>query len=172
MAVTLKRIGIESAEILLKLRHKTFFDAFAAQNDPAHMEAFAKKNFTIENTIKELDNPDSEIYFALVDNEVAGYLKLNFNTAQTEPEGSDALELERIYVLEPFQGQKVGKYLMEYAIDKAMETNKTHIWLGVWEHNVKALAFYRSKGFEVFGSHPFKLGAENQVDLLMKKKLL
>lgn len=171
MAVTLKWVALTEAEQLLALRQQTFFDAFAAQNDPAHMQAYAEKAFTIENTIAELSNPESEIYFALVDNEVAGHIKLNFNDAQTEPQGSEALELERIYVLEKFQGQKIGKYLMDYAINKAIETNKKYIWLGVWEHNQKALAFYHSKGFVVFGSHPFKLGTDNQNDLLMKKLL-
>ncbi|TWR26583.1 GNAT family N-acetyltransferase [Mucilaginibacter achroorhodeus] len=172
MKITLRRVDLNEADLLLNIRQQTFFDAFASKNDPAHMQAYAKEAFTIANTIAELSNPESEIYFALADNEVAGYLKLNFNNAQTEQQGNDALELERIYVLEKFQGQKVGKYLMDYAINKAMETGKKFIWLGVWEHNEKALAFYQSKGFVVFGSHPFKLGADNQLDLLMKKDLI
>lgn len=169
MTVSIIPVGKDDALTLLELSRKTFFDAFAAQNDPADMDLYASKAFTIDKINFELETADSYFYYALIDNDIAGYLKLNFNSAQTDINDPEALEIERIYVLERYQGLKIGRQLMDFAINKAISTGKAYVWLGVWEHNQKAIAFYRSKGFEVFGSHPFKLGGDNQLDLLMKK---
>ncbi|WP_454802652.1 GNAT family N-acetyltransferase [Mucilaginibacter phyllosphaerae] len=170
-AVTIVRVSLNDANTLLELSRKTFFDAFLSTNNPADMEAYASTAFTLPKFQFELINPNSAFYFALVDNEIAGYIKLNYVDAQTELQDPDALEIERIYVLNDFQGQQIGKQLINLAIQTAVDKNLKYIWLGVWEHNTKAIKFYRSKGFEQFGSHPFMLGSDKQTDILMKKEL-
>ncbi|MFD0793827.1 GNAT family N-acetyltransferase [Mucilaginibacter litoreus] len=119
----------------------------------------------------ELSNPNSEFHFAIIDNQPVAYLKLNFGDAQTELQDTNALEIERIYVLQQHQGLKIGKQLLEFAIQKAADNGLLYLWLGVWEHNLKAQKFYKYHGFEVFDSHQFVLGKDEQTDLLMKKLL-
>lgn len=149
-----------------------FFTAFAYLNTPDDMAIYAAKSFTVEKLTEELSNPDSHFYFALLNNQIAGYIKLNTNTAQTEFQDPKALEIERIYVDAKFQNQQIGKQLLQFAIDKAIENNCQHIWLGVWDANDKAIRFYERHGFHVFSSHEFMLGNDKQTDLLMKKSLL
>ncbi|NCD71805.1 GNAT family N-acetyltransferase [Mucilaginibacter agri] len=172
MSINIKQIGLSDVQILLNVSRDMFFTAFAHLNTPDDMAAYASKSFTIETLSEELANPDSYFYFAYLNDEIAGYLKLNYNKAQTEFQDPEALEIERIYVDSRFQNQQIGKQLVQFAIDKAATENLTYIWLGVWDANDKAIRFYERHGFEIFGSHDFMLGSDKQTDLLMKKPLL
>ncbi|MET3979930.1 ribosomal protein S18 acetylase RimI-like enzyme [Mucilaginibacter sp. UYP25] len=167
----IKAVGLADAATLLALSRKTFFDAFLPTNSPAAMEAYASKAFTLPQFEKELSTPDSQFYFALVNGAPGGYIKLNYNSAQTELQDAKAVEVERIYVLDEFQGKQIGQQLIAFAMETAVEKNLKYVWLGVWEHNTRAIKFYKSKGFEQFGSHQFMLGDDEQTDILMKKVL-
>jgi ribosomal protein S18 acetylase RimI-like enzyme len=136
------------------------------------MEAYLEKAFNLEQVEKELSNTSSHFFFVYVDNEIAGYLKVNTNDAQSEEMGDESLEIERIYIKNNFQKHGIGKYLFNKAIDTAMEHNKKKIWLGVWEKNENALAFYKKMGFVQTGVHSFYMGDEEQVDFIMVKTLV
>jgi ribosomal protein S18 acetylase RimI-like enzyme len=92
-------------------------------------------------------------------------------TAQTDVHDPDALEIERLYMHRDFQGLGLGSALMQKALDVARARGKKYVWLGVWEGNNKARAFYHKHGFYPFGSHPFVMGDDRQTDLLMRKDL-
>ncbi|WPU90992.1 GNAT family N-acetyltransferase [Mucilaginibacter sabulilitoris] len=169
--IVLQRATLAYADTLLTFSRKTFFDFFAHLNDPANMEAYASTAFTTQKVKDELSNPDSHFYFAVLDGEITGYIKINFNAAQTELQDSQSLEVERIYVLAEHHGKKIGHQLLNFALQTARDMGLQYVWLGVWEHNQKAIDFYRKHGFDIFGSHPFMLGSEQQTDLLMKKEL-
>lgn len=81
------------------------------------------------------------------------------------------MEIERIYVAKEFQGKGLGRRLMTYAISAAMQRKKAYVWLGVWEKNEKALAFYRKNGFYQIGTHTFVMGDDPQTDYIMRKDL-
>jgi ribosomal protein S18 acetylase RimI-like enzyme len=169
--ITLKKVEPAEVQILLTISREMFFTAFAHLNKPNDMEAYASKAFTIEKLSNELNNAHSYFYFALINDQIAGYLKLNTNEAQTEFQNQEGLEIERIYVDAKFQNQQIGKQLMQFAIDKAIENNCEYIWLGVWDANQNAIRFYERHGFQIFSSHQFMLGNDKQTDLLMKKIL-
>ena len=119
----------------------------------------------------ELSNPNSFFYVAEVNGHVVGYLKLNTAHAQTEPQAADALEIERIYVLGSYHGGGVGQALYHHAMSVAQDRKASYVWLGVWEHNHRALRFYEKNGFTAFGTHIFQLGNDQQTDILMKKSV-
>ncbi len=81
------------------------------------------------------------------------------------------MEIARLYVSKDAIGNGVGKLLMQESISIAKQRGKSLIWLGVWEHNKRAIDFYTKWGFEKFATHFFKLGDDNQTDWLMKKSL-
>jgi ribosomal protein S18 acetylase RimI-like enzyme len=169
--IELRKLSTAEVDELLELSRRTFFDTFYQVNKPEDMEAYASKVFTIEKLSDELNEPDSEFYFALLENKVVGYLKINFRTAQTELKDPQALEIERIYVLADQQGKNIGGQLMQFAINRAIDSHLTYVWLGVWDQNHKAIRFYQRHGFEVFSSHEFVLGSDKQTDLLLKRKV-
>ncbi|MDN5289371.1 MAG: paiA 2 [Mucilaginibacter sp.] len=169
--ITIQQATITDADTLLTLSRETFFHFFAHLNDPANMEAYASKAFTPQKTQAELSNPNSSFYFAMLDGQITGYMKINFGPAQTELQDNQALEVERIYVLAEYHGKKIGHQLLDFALQTAKDQELKYVWLGVWEHNLKAIGFYEKHGFKVFGSHDFMLGSDQQTDLLMKREL-
>lgn len=167
----IRKVELAEAGLLLDFSKKTFYDFFAHLNDLSNIDAYSAVAFTLEKIKSELSNPDSEFYFAVLDGQVAGYLKLNFGDAQTEFRDKKALEVERIYVSAEHHGKHIGRQLLNFAVDTAIKNQFEYVWLGVWEHNHKAIGFYQHHGFEVFSSHEFLLGDDRQTDLLMRKML-
>ncbi|MET0243383.1 MAG: GNAT family N-acetyltransferase [Flavitalea sp.] len=149
----------------------TFKNTFADVNTPQNMEDYISKHLTEEKLSAELDNPDSEFYFALDDEKIIGYLKLNYAMAQTEKNDPEALEVERIYVIPEYQGKKIGQLLFDKALERAREKKPSYLWLGVWEENHRAISFYKKQGFEQFDKHLFTLGNDVQTDLMLKLEL-
>jgi len=167
----IRKINIDDLEALRNLSIQTFKEAFEEVNTEEDMQKYLDENLSIEKLISELENPNSEFYFAENNDEILGYLKLNFKDAQTEKLAENHFEIERIYVLKTFLGQKIGQILFDKAIEIGREKNLEYVWLGVWEENHRAIRFYEKNDFEIFGKHDFVLGKDVQTDLLMKLKL-
>jgi ribosomal protein S18 acetylase RimI-like enzyme len=136
------------------------------------MNAYLEKAFNLQQVKKELSNISSEFFFVYFKDEIAGYLKVNTNDAQSEDMGDESLEIERIYIKNKFQKHGLGKYLLNKAMEIALESNKKKIWLGVWEKNENAIAFYIKMGFVQTGAHHFYMGDEEQMDFIMVKTLI
>nr|WP_179958796.1 GNAT family N-acetyltransferase [Rothia dentocariosa] len=149
----------------------TFIETFSEANKAEDMDRYLSERFSEDQLAQELSNPESFFYVAEVNGHVVGYLKLNTAHAQTEPQAADALEIERIYVLGSYHGGGVGQALYHHAMSVAQDRKASYVWLGVWEHNHRALRFYEKNGFIAFGTHIFQLGNDQQTDILMKKSV-
>ena len=171
MAVEVKKCTVEEVQKLRSISIETFRDTFEEQNTEEDLCNYLEKAYTIEQLKTELLNQDSEFYFIYDEYDLAGYLKININEAQSETNGEEALEIERIYVLPEFKGKGLGKILIQQAVERAQFHQKTNIWLGVWEHNQAALAFYKKLGFVQTGAHSFFMGEDEQTDLILTKNL-
>ena len=165
----IRKINIDDLETLRNLSIQTFRETFDEVNTEEDMQKYLDENLSLERLKSELENPNSEFYFLENNNEILGYLKLNFKDAQTEKVEENHFEIERIYVLKAYLGQKLGQILFDEAIEIGKEKNLDYVWLGVWEENHRALKFYNKNGFEIFGKHDFVLGEDVQTDLLMKR---
>jgi len=154
---------------LKMLAYKTFDESFRPLNIQETIGTYLSEAFTAKKLSVELMTNDSDFYFIYADDELAGYLKINYAPVQTDLNDPDSLEIERIYVKKEFKGKGLGKQLMDYAIRLAEEAGKKYLWLGVWEKNKGAIGFYKHSGFTETGNHPFKIGDELQTDLIMKK---
>ena len=169
MTIKIKKCNREDLEILQEISIETFNDTFENQNTPVNMKAYLEAAFNSKRLEKELSNRSSQFFFVYFNDAVAGYLKVNTNEAQSEEMGDESLEIERIYIKNKFQKHGIGKYLLNKAIEIAMERNKKKIWLGVWEKNENAIAFYKKMGFVHTDSHSFYMGNEEQIDFIMIK---
>ena len=164
----IKQLDISDLDDLKRVSIETFSDTFGPLNTAENMEIFLKSNYNERTLAAQLNNQNSFFYFVYNDTEeVMGYLKLNIQNAQSEETFENALEIERIYVRSTFQKHGLGRYLFNFAVTKATSLHKDRIWLGVWESNENALAFYQHLGFQVVGSHDFRLGDDLQTDLIM-----
>ena len=169
--ITVQKISISDLPALQKIGRQTFYETFAASNTEENITKYLEEGFSEDKLTTELEDQNAEFYFATLDNEVIGYLKLNFGASQTELKDEKALEIERIYVLQEFHGKKVGQILYNKAIEVAKDKKSDYVWLGVWEENPRAISFYKKNGFEEFDKHIFKLGDDEQTDIMMKLKL-
>jgi diamine N-acetyltransferase len=169
--IDIKKITIDDIDQLQKVGRQTFYETFSAGNTEENMKKYLEEAFSTDKITAELNEQNSEFYFATLSNEVIGFLKLNFGQSQTELKDDKALEIERIYVLKEFHGKKVGQILYDKAIEIAKQKHADFVWLGVWEENSRAIKFYKKNGFVEFDKHIFKLGQDEQTDIMMKLKL-
>ncbi len=169
--ITIQKVTLNDIDQLQKIGRQTFSETFSGDNSEEDMKKYLDENFSTEKLTDELNNQNSEFYFAKLEDTVIGYLKLNFGESQTELKDNKALEIERIYVPKEYHGQSVGQILYEKAIQVAKQKDTDYVWLGVWEENMRALSFYRKNGFVEFDKHIFKLGNDEQTDIMMKLQL-
>jgi len=169
--ITVSKALTSDVKTLQTIGKQTFFETFAADNTEEDMEKYLEKNFTVEKITKELNNPESTFFIAWQDTDAIGYLKLNTGAAQTELQDDTALEIERIYVKSDYHGKKIGQILYDKALETANAQHKKSIWLGVWEENLRAIKFYEKNGFVAFDKHIFKMGDDEQTDIMMRKTL-
>jgi ribosomal protein S18 acetylase RimI-like enzyme len=167
MTATIIKCTSDDIHTLREVAYETFDETFRDQNTAESMSAYLETAFALEQLQKELTHPSSQFYFVIYDGDVAGYLKVNVDDAQTEAMGEDALEIQRIYIKRRYQKLGLGKLLYHKALEIARELGKKRVWLGVWERNENALAFYRKMGFEQTGAHSFYMGDEEQTDYIM-----
>ncbi|WP_226528896.1 GNAT family N-acetyltransferase [Metabacillus niabensis] len=172
MTISIKKCTIENLSMLQEISYVTFTETFKHHNSPENLNDFLERAFNLHQLEKELSNRSSQFFFVYFNDEVAGYLKVNINDAQSEEMGDESLEIERIYIKKEFQKHGLGKYLLNKAIELAMECNKQKIWLGVWENNQNAIGFYKKMGFSPTGTHSFYMGDDVQTDFIMTKTLI
>lgn len=167
----IRKATYKDTELLLTIGRQTFFEKFTENNSEENMLQFASEAYTFEKIASEVNNVNSQFYLAILNNQTAGYLKINFGEAQTEMQDPQALELERIYVLKEFQGKKIGQRLFEKTLKIAKQARVSYVWLGVWEENSGAIKFYKKNGLKAFSKHLFMLGNDPQTDIMMKMEL-
>src|SRR3569623_1462472 len=156
---------------LQQLSIATFTDTYAVYNTPENMRLYIDTYYSDKQLLAELADAGLQFFLAFADDELAGYIKLRTVEEPHELKGRRHIEVERIYVLPHFKGQRIGQKLIEHAVTVATMQGYEVIWLGVWDANTAAQAFYLKQGFTIFGEHPFVLGTEPQRDWLMKKEL-
>jgi len=169
--MTIRLANEADLDSLSKISSITFRDSYAHLNTTEDVDSYVNSAFNKEKLRYEMNHAGSQFWLASQEGETVGYLKVNFGDAQSDLNDNAALEVERIYVLEQFQGNKIGFALMKKAYEIAVDADLNYIWLGVWEKNEKAIRFYNRVGFKNMGEHTFMLGTDPQKDVLMRLDL-
>ena len=169
--VSVKVCGLSDLKQLTGLGARTFYESFADQNAEEDMQKYLEENLNTTQMFTELSDPASMFIMAVHDTKPVGYAKLRTSKIPDELADRKVIEIERLYVLRTHQNMKIGALLMQYCINHALSNNFECIWLGVWEHNDKALSFYKQWGFVKFGTQIFNLGNDSQIDWLLKKEI-
>jgi ribosomal protein S18 acetylase RimI-like enzyme len=158
------------AELLAELGARTFSETFAADNTPENMAAYLASAFSPAQQASELSDPRSSFHIAEVDGVAVGYALLRTGRVPNGVTGDRPIELVRLYVSKESLGTGVGAALMQACIDDAKQQGHQTLWLGVWENNTRAQAFYRKWNFQDVGRHVFQLGDDPQTDILMQRR--
>jgi ribosomal protein S18 acetylase RimI-like enzyme len=165
------KVDLPELRLLQKLAIDTFVETYGAHNTAENMQRYLDTYFSTDRFTQDLQDPNSAFYGSMIGGQMVGYLKVNIEDAQTEQNIHNAMEVERIYISAAFKGQGLGKEFIQQAITIAQSKQVDVIWLGVWEKNPNAIAFYQQMGFAEFDRHVFQLGDELQDDIMMCLKI-
>ncbi len=157
--------------MLAELAARTFYEAFASANTPENMQAYISEAFTVSQLSAEISDPGATFLIAEVDGSPQGYAKLYAGEAPPCIDGPSPVEISRIYIDQTCLGTGLGPALMQACLDEARRAGHQVIFLGVWERNLRAQAFYRKWGFEKVGDHVFQMGDDPQNDWIMMRRL-
>jgi diamine N-acetyltransferase len=169
--IVFKRVNVQQVHLLQKVAKETFIEAFAKDNSPENLNHYLEHAFSISSLTAQINNLDSAFFLVYQQEHCCGYFKINIGESQTEIKGFDGLELERIYLYEKYQGMGLGHRIINEVKIIATQKDKKYIWLGVWEHNLKAIKFYERNGFQKFDTHIYPIGDDPQVDWMMKLEM-
>lgn len=164
----IRRAHIADTELLADLGAQTFALTFAKDNTPEDMAYYLATNFNQEKMTAELADVHSIFFIAEVGQAAAGYAKLKKGDLPSCITNARTIELERLYILPEYFGRGVGEALMRACLHEAKQQDYESVWLGVWEHNDRARAFYRKLGFRDVGEKVFQLGKDLQTDKVME----
>lgn len=167
----LRKANLSDLPELLVLARTSFLQAFTEGNKPENVQAYLAEAFNEAQLTIEMENSASTFIVASLEGKLVGYTKLNLAAAQADVQDPATVEVARLYTLEKVWGTGLGQQLLDAAIDFGRQEGKTWLWLGVWEHNARAIRFYEKNGLRIFGSHPFLFGDEVQNDWLMRMEL-
>lgn len=170
--IQIRRATLNDKAALRILGINTFKDTFAEHNTAENMEQYIATAFSDAQLEKELKDKNQLFFLAEDGDRIAGYAKVREGKKQEALGEKRALELHRIYIDKDFFGKRIGNMLLEACLDYAKTSGYKTVWLGVWEHNARAIAFYKKHGFEKFSAHVFVLGGDEQTDWLMKKDIV
>jgi len=168
---SIRRATERDADLLAELGATTFYESFAAQNTPENMTAYLAATFVPEQQRAELADPRNTFLIAENDGVAIGYAHLRTGKPPACVSDPNALELVRLYVSSTLQGSGVGGRLMDACLTEARQSGYQTIWLGVWQQNTRAQAFYNRWNFSKVGEHVFQLGDDRQMDWLMERSL-
>jgi ribosomal protein S18 acetylase RimI-like enzyme len=158
----------EDTSLLADLGARAFAVAFEKDNTPEDMAVYLEANFSHEKIADELADANSTFFIAEVEQQACGYAKLREGELPESVSNSNTIELERLYTLPEYFGKGVGEKLMRACFAEAKQSGFEAVWLGVWEHNLRARAFYRKLGFREVGDKIFQLGSDAQTDKVME----
>lgn len=165
--VRIRRAILDDAPALSALAQRLFEQTYLAANNPRNVKAYVSTAFTTDAQRAELN--DQQRRYIVCDNgpEMVAYALLRTDSKQSLVQGAQQVELERFYVDGTLHGGGVAHALMDEVLVTAMETGADSMWLDVWEHNPRAIAFYGKRGFVDAGTSTFELGDEKQTDRIM-----
>ena len=161
----------EDAELVTELAQKTFRETYGPLNDPGELSMYMDRQLAGKVLEEEIRADGSVWYIACIDGVAVGFLKIRRDRDPGNLGGRKALELQRIYVLQEYQGFSIGKTLINTAKAYARAQGFRTIWLQVWQKNTKAIKFYQDAGFVVYETAGFLMGTEVQQDFLMRYDL-
>lgn len=165
--MTIRRGEPKDAAVLAELARATFHDTFAATNDPRDMALHLQRAYGVPQQTAELEDPRLTTLLVEQDGAAIAYAQIRLHDPPACVTGPAPLELWRFYVQRDWHGRGVAQALMDRVKAEARLRGAQTLWLGVWERNDRARAFYAKCGFADVGEHIFLFGTDPQTDRVM-----
>ncbi|HNR91441.1 MAG TPA: GNAT family N-acetyltransferase [Dokdonella sp.] len=167
MSLVIRRGLPADAAALAAFAERTFVETFAAYNTAENMRVYLAQAFGEDHQARDLADADTTILLATRGETLVAYAQMQRSAVPDGVDTRSAIELKRFYVDRSAHGRGVAAELMAAVFATARSHDAEHVWLGVWEHNPRAIAFYRRTGFIDVGTKCFPLGDDLQIDRIM-----
>ena len=148
---------IEHAELIAEIGQQSFLDSHANSASMEDINAYLLKTYTKKAITKEFENPKVHYHLLYYNHKIAGFSKIELNTANKNIPDLNVTKLDRIYLLKEYYGQNLGSKLFDFNIQLSKKHNEKGIWLAVWVENQRAISFYTKRGFNIVGAYNFKI---------------
>lgn len=169
--VVIRRATDADADRLAEFARRTFVETFGADNTAEDMALHAAKSFGADIQLREIRDGGMVTFLAELGPTMAGFAQVRPGRSPACVTGDAPVELLRFYVDRPFHGHGIAQALMRAVERVARQLGGRTLWLGVWERNPRAIAFYAKCGFVDVGEHAFIVGTEEQTDRVMARAL-
>jgi ribosomal protein S18 acetylase RimI-like enzyme len=171
LAIPIRRATEADAAALSVLAEATFRAAFSGRNTASNMQMHCEASYAPALQLAEIREASRETWVADADGRLLGYAQMRSDAASPGVAGERPVEIQRFYVDASCHGTGLAHDLMAHVLARAAAAGSTVVWLGVWERNPRALAFYRKWDFEIVGEHTFLLGDDPQRDVIMRRDM-
>ena len=169
--MTIRRATLEDVRALTAFGRRVFAVTFGADNTPGDLQSYLDGSYAESLQREEVADRRVETLLAEIDGTLAAFAQLRQGPAGEGVTGAKPIELWRFYVDPQWHGRGLARELMEAVETAARGRGARTLWLGVWERNFRAQAFYKKNGFAVAGKHVFRLGSDDQIDLIMTRAI-
>jgi|CXWL01.1.fsa_nt_gi ribosomal protein S18 acetylase RimI-like enzyme len=167
--VSIRKADAADSAVLAVLAESTFRETFGAANSPEDMDDHCRTSYGASIQALEISDPARATLLAECGGQLCGFAQLRWSLRPANVEGKSPGEIQRFYVAPAWHGQGIATELMTRCFAEFEERGTDVVWLGVWEKNSRALAFYRKSGFDEVGEQVFRLGSDLQRDILMSR---
>lgn len=171
MSLTIRQATTSDVRIISALGITTCYEAYFELDPSPDLADYCVNFFSLEQIRSEIEDANSTFFIAELGGKAVGYAKLREGKKIECLLGKNAIEVQRIYILEKMKGKRIGKALMEKCFEIAQEKSYETIWLGVWDKNLKAIKFYEKLGMENVGLTDFSDGKNEFINLVFAKEL-
>jgi ribosomal protein S18 acetylase RimI-like enzyme len=169
--LTIRRADFSDINLISALGITTCYEAYF-ELDPSHdLADYCINFFSLEQVTNELNDKNSTYLIAEFKGNAVGFVKLREGKKIDCLQGKNAIEVQRIYLLEKVQGRGFGKLLIEKSIEIGREKGYETLWLGVWDQNVEAQKFYEKIGMKNIGLTDFSDGKNKFINFVFAKEL-
>lgn len=168
-SVRIRRAEHLDAKRLALVAEQTFRDTFAAVNTPEDMALHCRTSYGEALQAREIDDPRMLTLIAEDEGNAMGFAQLRWGEAPGCVVARAPGEILRLYVAREYHGKGVAHELMRACVQQLAEHQSDVVWLGVWERNPRAIAFYKKFGFTEVGEHGFRVGSDLQRDVVMAR---
>jgi len=147
----------KDSALVSEIGRDTFLESHGHSASPEDVSNYVAEKYSEAVLRQELSDPKNIYYIIYHDKRPAGYSKIIFNLPYENSPVQNIAKLERIYLLKEFYDLKLGMELLQFNIELSKKNDQAGIWLYVWKENPRAVNFYIKAGFEIIGSHDFKI---------------
>lgn len=160
---SIKRANEDDSLCISEVAKQTFIESHGRSAPPEEINNYISEKYSEEVLKTELRNPENIYHLLYYNDELVGFSNIILNVSYKEGADKNMTKLDRIFLLKKVYDLKLGVELLMFNLNLMKLHHQNGVWLFTWIENERAIKFYKKNGFEIVGSHDFKI-SENHTN--------